>query len=528
MLFGAVAQHLSNALHSGFAGADESSHFLNGLFISVYLKSHFLQNPIAQAVEYYLHYPKLSIGHWPPAYYGFLGLLFTVIAPTAKNAMLINLVVSSLTSAAVAAVLYRLSGLRAAIAGVALFACTPLVFESVNFFMIDQALSMATLAATLACLAYVEKQTWTRALLFAALLTLSILLKGNGWLLAFVPLYYLLLSNTWKVLRNPRIYLCLLLSAAVVVPWYVVTSQISADGFNYQPGLTYAFRALAANLETLVDNVSYSAPLLVYVAVRAAWRERQEKILHWRLVCACLSLVLATLTLQSLVPADLEDRYMLPALPAVMILATLGLARIFRLLRRASRHAALPFAVTGILALTLALPAIGHITQRAPKLAFQFQPLVQLAQQDGVAGISLIDGSAGAEGAYIAEAAMADPATTSYVVRSSKVFSESNFMGTRYQQRFSSTQQVLAELRRLGVGHVVITRNSRENVYPHSELLARALADAASPYTKVAERTYDAGRGISQLYSMNTPVPADFSAVRSLGTPAKANVITRY
>jgi hypothetical protein len=39
---------------------------------------------MAYATEFYLHYPKISIGHWPPGYYAALAPLFMVLPPTRR------------------------------------------------------------------------------------------------------------------------------------------------------------------------------------------------------------------------------------------------------------------------------------------------------------------------------------------------------------------------------------------------------------------------------------------------------------
>lgn len=100
LLAGALVLAQLRAYQAGFSGADEPAHFLNGVFVSSYLHGHAGSNPMAYAVEYYLHYPKISIGHWPPAYYGLLGLLMLVLPATPQAAFAINLVVGALPAAA--------------------------------------------------------------------------------------------------------------------------------------------------------------------------------------------------------------------------------------------------------------------------------------------------------------------------------------------------------------------------------------------------------------------------------------------
>jgi hypothetical protein len=107
----------AHAYVAGFSGADEPSHFLNGYFISGYLKTHFGDNPLAFATDYYVHYPKISIGHWPPAYYGILGMLFLVIPASYPWLFSLNVLMASLPALGVAAMLGRLGGRGLALAG---------------------------------------------------------------------------------------------------------------------------------------------------------------------------------------------------------------------------------------------------------------------------------------------------------------------------------------------------------------------------------------------------------------------------
>jgi len=143
----------AQSFSAGFSGADEPSHFLNGYFISSYLQHHFGTNPMAFATDFYIHYPKISIGQWPPAYYGLLSLRLAVAA---------------------------------------------------------------------------------------------------------------------------------VLGAVLVVPWYLLTAKIAADGFNYQAGIGYAMKALAANTVFLADNISWVA--LALYAGAAEFRARQAAPLRWTIV----------------------------------------------------------------------------------------------------------------------------------------------------------------------------------------------------------------------------------------------------
>lgn len=526
LVVGFVTGTVSHASRAGFSGADEPSHFLNGVFVGTYLKQHVLSNPLAYAVDYYIHYPKISIGHWPPAYYGFLGLLFLVVPPTAGHAFLINLVVSALPVMAVAAALARISGRRAALAGVVLYVQTPLVVEGFNFFMLDQILAALAVAATAAWLGYVERQTWGRAGAFAALFTSAVLVKGNGWLLMFVPACYLLLTRAWEVMKAPALYVALLMTAGIVVPWYWLTSGIAADGFNYHAGPAYAALALRVNLATVNSNLTWLAMLLAAIATLAWYRRRQEQAMQWRIVCACLSLMLATLTLQSLVPVDIVDRYMAPLLPALIVLAVAGLAEVHHWVVGYQRQRGWGVLVMTFGTAILFMPGMLHLYGRQQKVDFRLAAIVPVLSHSATGEIYLIDGTAGAEGAFIAEMAVRDPHLMNYVVRASKLFAESDFMGTRYRLKLSTPQQVLDRLHGLGIENIVVVRDKGGKVFPHSVQLAMALALPSSPYHRIRLLPHGGQEGTTEVYQATGVLHPNIAAARALGTPPKANGIT--
>ena len=526
VLVGALAMVLAKAYQAGFSGADEPSHFLNGYFVADYLAHHFGSNPMGAATDFYLHYPKISIGHWPPAYYGFLGLLFLVLPPTMPVTFAINVLCAALPALGVAAALGVLAGRRAAAAGVLIYALTPLVLEGHAMFMVDQPLAACLVAATAVWIAHVLRPSWGKALGFALLAALAVLIKGNGWLVVFIPVFHIILTANWKQLLSVKLYVAAAVAAALVVPWYVLTAKIAADGFNYQAGLGYALKALSANLRALAENLTPLGVLLALYAAVAEYRHRGESPVRWAIVSGMLSLVLATLTLQSLVPVDIVSRYMAPALPAVVVLAVLGIARLLARLRRpALPH--LPAVAGALLAVVLAIPGIVHLAQRTPKADTGLAMVAERLAAAGQPLLTVIDGSSSEEGAFIAGMAVHDPALQGYVIRSSKLLADSNFMGSSYSLKFDTPEQVLAELRRLGVQHVVIVREENQPAYPHSTQMREALMRPDAGFRLTQRQPHLYRTGVTEVYdAIGHPTP-DIAAVRGFGLPAKASNLTQ-
>jgi hypothetical protein len=411
LLAGALVLTWLQVYRAGFSGADEPAHFLNGVFVSSYLHSHAGANPMAYAVEYYLHYPKISIGHWPPAYYGLLGVLLLALPATPQAAFIINLLVSALPAAVLGWTLAWLAGRRVALAGCAIYVLTPLAVEGQAFFMLDQALTVCCAVAAIAWFAYTQRPSWSRAAWFAALSASAVLIKGNGWLIVLVPPLHMLLTRGWRLLALPHLYIAAMAAGLVIVPWYWLTSSIAADGFNYQAGLPYASHALTTNLHTLLRNLGYASAPLVMLAIVAEYRQRQVTPQRWSVVSIAISLILATLTLQSLVPVAIDDRYLAPALPAYTTLAALGVFHIHTILRgrwRSQAGTALVFAISLTWMLPMLAPGLAHLAQRGPKVDMRAADLPTLSPGEAPS-VWLIDGSSGAEGALIAELAVRDP-----------------------------------------------------------------------------------------------------------------------
>src|SRR5205814_1473189 len=69
LFIGAGLQIVSRAYTADFAGyPDESAHFVTSVMFSELFDAP-IQHPMRFASRYYLQYPRLGIGHWPPLGY---------------------------------------------------------------------------------------------------------------------------------------------------------------------------------------------------------------------------------------------------------------------------------------------------------------------------------------------------------------------------------------------------------------------------------------------------------------------------
>jgi hypothetical protein len=518
----------SHAFSVGFSGSDEPSHFLNGYFVNLYFKSHFGENPLNFAKAYYLHYPKISIGHWPPAFYGFVGLLFFVLPASFTTVFSINLAFQIILTTVIAITVNHLSRMSIAVIAALVYSLTPISVESVAMFMPDGAVATFAIASVASWLAYASNPSFKAALLFSAFAAVTVLIKGNGWLVAFVPVFHLLLTNQWRVLASPKLYAAAAIGGIVVVPWYFLTAKLSAAGFNYQAGIPYATHALLFNMSALARNVGTFGLLLAFATALAEYRDRNINRQRWTIVAGCISLALATLLLQSIIPVDTVDRYMAPALPPVLVLAFLGVDRIISIFRYPKR---LSPAIPAVLVMACTIAMIGngaqHLLNRNPKIDIGIREMVEFIDKDKLPHAVLVDGSAPAEGAVIAALAVMDDKLQNYAIRSSKILAQSNFMGSDYALQYGDAAQTLAGIRNLGIRYVVTVREGRSSPFPHCDQLDEALQLPQSGYKKVIELPINDGNGSARVFMDESATRLNVDGIIQASFPEKLSSLQK-
>ena len=175
---------------AGFAGSDEPSHFVNSVFVSRYLQGGLEANPLTAALQFYLHYPKLLIGQWPPLYYGMVGLVFLVVPPSYGSAMAVAAVVTALPTPFVAWAVVRTTGAAAALLAAVWYATLPVVVRADIWFMTDQSVAFWIVAVAAAWLWYLRGGGLPAMLACAAAVAAAVLTKGNGWQAGLVPVVH--------------------------------------------------------------------------------------------------------------------------------------------------------------------------------------------------------------------------------------------------------------------------------------------------------------------------------------------------
>jgi hypothetical protein len=336
--FGATIslQILSGAYHAEFSGyPDESAHYVTGLMFRDFVASLHYTEPIKFANDYYVHYPKVAIGHWPPFFYMVGGLWMLLFSPSRTSVMLGLASLTTLLAWLTYTFVKRRFGWRAGTLAGFLLICLPLVQRYSDEVMSETLLAIVSFAAALYFARYIETQRWQDSALFGLFASLAILTKGSGWDLAIVPPVALFLTRRFRLLAKWTFWLPALIVVVLCAPWQWMTMSQAHQGWDGgdHPTFGYTMHALLDYGPVFVNLLGWGLTPLVLVGLSVMivlpyFKKNVEPA--W---AAIFALIPAAWVFHSIVPVGVEDRKMIIAVPATIAILFAGgfwLARRFR------------------------------------------------------------------------------------------------------------------------------------------------------------------------------------------------------
>ena len=435
-----AVQISGRAFESEFAGyPDEAAHFVSGLIIYDYLVA-FPRDPVVWAGQYYLHYPKVAIGHWPPGYHALEALWWLILGPSRFTATLLQWTIG----VAALSMLYRLVRpflpLPVTLAILALTIATPVFQQSLEQTMADLLCLLWSVLVMHGSVRLVHRQDEAAFFLVVLGLIAAAMTKGTAAFLVPVPAIALLASR--QPVRIPIRWL--LIGGGVVLAaagWYFAIGGIAAWGgistgvpwpgavIGHVAGwgfLAVAVLGLGRNSLALVAGSMIASMLGVSLVLRAAREER-----HWIIV-----------------------------LPAILVLAGFAFVR-FRS----------PWLKGLLLAAGLAL--FPYSWQRQPQA--KFSALLRRLKRPA----RMLVSSAGmGEGPWVAVTSLAEQRPGSFVTRASKVLVEEGWNGEGYHLLTPSADAILQRLDELALDTVILDTPLVGQSPPHHVLLEVAMRNS--------------------------------------------------
>ena len=489
-------QWLGAAYSCEFRGPDEAANIVTGLMIRDYLASGFQGNPLMYAEKYYVHYPKVAFSLWGPLLH-FTEAAWTLILPPTRTTLLLLM---ALITAGTALMIYQaLVGEFGAVLGLAsacLFIAIPSVQRYTGMIMGDSLVALLDLAATMAFGRYLNTQKQRDALLFAACASLSILTKGNGVALVLLPGFVILFTRSFGILKQRLFWIAAATIAVIAGPWQYYSARVLWGIEDRHPGWMF-FVGHGRNILSLVGLALFPVVAIgIYDRLIAPARKGTADG-KW---VAAGALICSVWVFHSLMPAaGAEVRYMIATAPPLLLFFIAGTNRIARWisfpgLSIRSRAWGIAAILIGIfLSTVFTIPRKSH---------YGFDQVAALVHKPEYKGhvVLVSSGMLGAEGEgmLISEIAMREKRPSSFVLRATKMLSQSDWLGGRYALLYQTPEEVIQFLRSVPVGIVVIQNERGVSATRDHQLLQESIA--AYPAEWVRLETYAENESTIDVY----------------------------
>ncbi|MGA2434532.1 MAG: glycosyltransferase family 39 protein [Bryobacteraceae bacterium] len=471
-------QFASGAYRSDFASTpDEPSHVVSSLMIRDYAAQGFPGSPVRFAANYYVHYPKVAIGHWPPLFYLIEAGWMLAFGRTRAAMLALPALFAVLLAVSVYAWLKRDCGRLAAFFAAAILVSIPLMQFIVAMVSPDILLGLLTLWAAIAYGRYRESGSWRYGALAALLGVCAILTHGRAAGIVFVPAFAALAGGRYRLNRIFWFFEALFCAAAIYLP-----TRFPAQG-DWE-GLRAASRDVWHILSRTWVVLGWPVALIAVIGVVWTFRAGRPKA-RW---APLLAIVFAMLAVHALIHVYWADHYLVTILPAGAALFAAGWTFLSQL---ASRRARTVWPVTALLVLFSCGVIANNLMHLRHKPDLQYHTWVREAPLAGKESrVSLICGGATEEGVFISEIALRDPHPEHFVLRGSKVLAHSKWSGDQYKRQFKDSQAVLAYLDQTHTGTVILLPG---DTHPHVAQLTDALTGDPDRWKEIAPGRVSSG-----------------------------------
>src|SRR6476646_5665625 len=229
----ALLQWLSGTYQSDFGGyADEPAHFVTGLMVRDYVAAGFPHKPLQYAENYYLHYPKVALGHWPPVFY-LLQAAWTLIfsASHASVLLLMATITAALALILFQEITYRFNVIYG-IAGGLLLICLPMTQDVTSMIMADSPVGLFSFLAIIRLARFLDDDRWQDGCWYGIWCCAAILSKGNGWAAPLAMPVAILLTWKFRRLLTLRFWIPAAIVLVICGPYHLLTWKMIHQGWR--------------------------------------------------------------------------------------------------------------------------------------------------------------------------------------------------------------------------------------------------------------------------------------------------------
>jgi hypothetical protein len=448
--------------------ADEPAHFVTGLMVRDYVAQGFPGSPVAYARNYYVHYPKVSLGHWPPVFYLVQAAWTLIIPPGHISLMLLMAAITALLATAVQRAVGTQFSSGWALGAGAFWLSLPAIEVFSRDIMAEMLVALIVFLAVLAYGRYLDTERWQPAAWFGVLVALGLLTKGTAIQLAVVPPVAILLRGRLDLLRRVSFWIPAILVGAIAGPWYLWVPGAQHESVARFGGAAIHPQRLTDTLLVWFHMLGVVAAVAAVAGLYLSWKSIRTGEGKW---AAGLAVVLGAYLSRLLIGA-FEDRHLIANLSVLILFGVVAAERVLR--RREW---------VGVMA---SLTLIGFNVYSSPvKPYFGYSGVARriLAHPEFDNSVILTCSNAGGEGMLISEIAMRESRPGHYILRATKMLASSDWMGWDYKPLYADSNALLSSLEAVPVGIVVIDEAGRRT--PHGRMLYEGLQAFPAKWVRI-------------------------------------------
>jgi len=446
----AAIQIASGAYSAEFDGyPDEAGQFVSGLLVYDYLTQLPHGNPVDWAAQYYLHYPQIGLGRWPPGFALSEALWWLVARPSRWSSLVLVGAFVWVAAAVFYGLARRIASSWIALSATLLLIAAPAVASSFCTVMADAPCLLASVLVLEFTVRLMERPSGGPIWRIAVTLALALMMKGSALLLIPIPLTAFLIATKQrsKYLLGLGIGVVLVVAAAAGLYW---ANPTIFDAMRWIAG---ASTLIPWEGKLALHLAGYGVDVLAAIGAYFALVRRRPAAVVAALALA--SIVLLSLGLRAMQ----EPRHWIILIPAIVLLALEAISQL------ANSRARL--ALMGVLALAF----FPYDLRRQHAEGYD-----AMAAKIKLPSRMLISSTSGGEGPWIAAIAVREKRPASVVVRASKVLAASGWNGEGYRLLTDSGDQVLIRLDELGIDTVIVQQAAGLKAPPHQQLLQAAIS----------------------------------------------------
>ncbi|WP_411705294.1 ArnT family glycosyltransferase, partial [Edaphovirga cremea] len=222
-----LLQWASGAYSSAFgAEPDESSHYVTGVMVRDYIVRGLPGNPVTFAKDFYLHYPRVAFGIWPPLFNVFSGLWMLPFGTGRISVLFLLAALTAIWSFIFYKVARPVLGRPGAMVSALLLVFLPTTQKSTSAVMVEIPVAVMMLLAMGAYARYLERERTADAFKFGLYAAVALLVKYNAMALALLPPLCVVITGRYYLWRSRNFWLPAAVVLLVAGPWYVVMHRL--------------------------------------------------------------------------------------------------------------------------------------------------------------------------------------------------------------------------------------------------------------------------------------------------------------